>query len=511
MQTVRGEAMAASFTLNAQGDLIYAHIPAEFPGPFSALVADLRQQLPGKGIDWVAVREAYQHGRGRPFPIANRRPESALDEKAKIRFSQDRLTAYLILYPPKPRGVRPDESQLITLTAAYGIPSQLLDRQALRMAQLRRAYREPEPIARGRPSIDGEPARVEWKKGTPSDPEGFLAALEELEEYPQAVLAKVEEGEIVGIEYPAGVGIPGLGADGEPLPARVGENPLELAAGLRGPTDGGAVTALTHGHLQLRGIGGVKARVLPLLRVRDPQELEPWSQQVYGGSVIVEGDLDVPFPVRILGDMEVHGGIVRSAIDVMGSLFVRDGVIQHRGSPVRVGGIASAAFLDKAWLEAHTVHVRRYSLKSRILAFDSLVAPATGNVRGGHVAARNRVRVGSLGSDNAMPTTVNVGDSGASSAFQALYRGWAELLERTGPEGESPAADFREAARKWHEIAKTASDVDLGEVAVEAQQIHAGVTVRAGPATRTIEHTVGPVSLGYERMGSRGRVSMTRR
>lgn len=161
--------MTEHLDLKAEGDRVTLRVAAGFPGPLSQVVAHVKEQLPGLAVDWTAVREGYRFGRDRHFPVASRRSEQALAEKAKIRFSADGLTAYLLLFPPKPRGRRLEEEELQALAAAYGIPPRLIDGGALRRALLRKAYHEPEVIARGRPPVDGHPAWVHWPAGLPSD------------------------------------------------------------------------------------------------------------------------------------------------------------------------------------------------------------------------------------------------------------------------------------------------------------------------------------------------------
>ncbi|MBI5018513.1 MAG: DUF342 domain-containing protein [Deltaproteobacteria bacterium] len=497
--------------LSAEGEVVRITVAPDHPGPYSTLVSFLRQHLPGVWIDWVAVREAYRFGRGRPFPVGRRRAEAAFDERAKIRFSEDGLAAFLLLYPPRPRGSRLTEADLARLVRAYGVPPELVDAHALRMAFLRHSYQESELIARGRPPLDGAPARVDWVRGLPTDPEGFLAALESLGDlYPTEILAEVAEHGKAGTLHPPESGTPGLAASGAPIPARAGEDTIRLGPGLRLDPAEGTIVATATGHLRLSGRGATTARVLPLLRVREAQDLEPWRGAVFPGSIVVEGDLEVRFPLKVLGDVEVRGGLVRSSLEVMGSLFVRDGVIHRGHEPVRVGGILSAAFMDRAWVAAHTVHVRRYSLQSRLLGFDAVLAPSKGaNLCGGQIACRKRVVADVLGSPNSMDTEVAVGAPGFNATFHAMFQSWADAL-RSLPTEEGPEETIREEAARWEKATLALTVPHLPHALIATQRVHAGVTIRIASALREIGNAVGPVSFTYEKIGDRDRVAMTR-
>ena len=501
--------MPAPPAIEARGSRIYLRLPPEPFEPLSAVVARVRQELPGLGIDWVAVREAYKYGRGRPFPIADRDPEATGAEKAKIRFSRDGLTAYLILYPPKGRGRRLTEAQVLELAAAYGVPRDLIDPDALRRALLRRSYLEPEPFARGRPPEDGEPARMRWAGGIPVDPGSFLQALEAGREVPDPVLLLVRPGDAAGALQPAGRGTHGLSARGEPIPARPGANPVRLGRGLGIAPDGRTVVAQAQGHLRITGPGGIRAEVLPVLRAADPAELAPWRDRFYPGSVVIEGDLEVPFPVRVLGDMEIRGSLIRSPVEVLGSLFVRDGIIQARTVPVQVGGVVSAGFVERARVVAHTVHVRRYVLKGSITALHTVWVADPGDIRGGQTVAGRRITAGEIGNPNALSTEVAVGMAPLAAAFEKLYRSWARRLEEEKPADEGP--DPAEAAQRWAERAAAVEPPDPLAALISARKVHPGVTVRMGSAVRTLESPIGPVDFSFERFGARGRVALARR
>ncbi len=502
--------MADHMDLRAEGDRVTLRVAASFPGRLSQLVAQVREQLPGLAVDWTAVREAYRFGRDRYFPVASRQTEHALAEKAKIRFSADDLAAYLLLFPPKLRGRRLEEEELQALAAAYGIPPRLVDGGALRRALLRKAYHEPEVIARGRPPVDGHPAWVHWPAGLPSDAEGFLAAFAELGEYPDVVLAEAVPGTPAGEYHPPGAGAPGLSARGEALASRPGGDPVRLGQGLRREAKGGTILADAVGHLRLAGVGGIRAEVVPLLRVRDAHELRDRAVPVFPGSVVVEGDLEVAFPVRILGDLEVRGALIRSTVEVLGSLFVRDGIIQKGRAPVRVGGLAVAGFLDHGAVQAGTVLIRRYSLKSQVLALDAVLTAEGGSIQGGTVGAGREIRVGTLGSANALATEAAVGTPSLADLYRALYLGWAEALDQETPDRPPPGAEVLAAAAHWKQTGSSLALPDAAEMRLRAQTAHPGVTVRLGTATRAVENAVGPAEFLFEKVGPRGRVSLTR-
>lgn len=501
--------MPEPIRIDSREGRIYLTVPPD-PGPLSEVVRRVREGLPGVPVDWVAVREAYRFGRGRAFPVARRSAEAFRSEKAKVRFSEDELTAYLVLYPPKGRGERLSEAEILELVRAYGVPDEVLDLDALRRAVLRRSYLEPEPVAQGRPPRNGEPARVEWAGGAPTDPEAFLAALVAgtLPEEPRLLV--VEPGQPAGTYHPPGKGTPGITARGDPVPPRAGDDPVRLGSGLGLAPDGRTVVAQRAGQIRFADPEGTRAYLMPVVRVGSAQDLRRWKDGVVPATVVVEGDLEAPFPVRVLGDLEVRGSLIRSPVEVMGSLFVAGGVIHTRTVPLRVGGVVSAEFFERAHVFGTLIHVRRYTMKGRLSALETVWVDPGGACRGGRIEAGHRIRGGELGSPNALATEVEVGRVRVVDPFRSVFAGWAEMLEQAPGESDGAPA-LRKMAARWRERAGAIPEPDPLRARVEAERVHPGVTVWIGTATRKIETAVGAVEFSFERFGPQGRVAMQRK
>ena len=499
-----------SLSVRVDGDRVLLEISREYEGRISDAVRSVRQQLPGAWVDWTAVREAYRFGRGSPFPVGSRRSEVAQAERAKVRLSPDRLTAYVLLYPPRGSGRRLSPEDLEALALAYGLHPGLLDRGALRRCAGARNYGDPEPIARGHPPIHGHDAWAEWRCALPSDAEGFLRALRSLEDYPAEVLAVVSEGQNVGVLHPPGRGTAGTDVTGRALPARDGTNRVRIGPGLRLGEGGTQIIAGRSGHLRLAGPGTDRAEVVPLFQARDAAELRALCGDFVPGSAIVEGDLETASPLCVAGDLEVRGALIRSSVDVLGSLFVRDGIVQRGPAPVRAAEVLCTGFLDHAWVQGGTVVVRHSSLKSQILALERALAAPAATVQGGSTVAGQRVTAGALGSPSGMETEVAAGSGAAVESFRGLFREWgAGLRDRASRESGGPAEPWLEPGR-WEARLREVAEADPSRWGITASRVHPGVTVRIGSASRRLDALVGPVEFAYDRVGERGRIALHR-
>jgi uncharacterized protein (DUF342 family) len=492
------------------GDRVLLEIPRGYEGRISEVVGSVRRQLPGARVDWTAVREAYRFGRGSPFPVGSLRAEGAQAEKANVRISPDRLTAYLLLYPPRGSGRRLSLEDLEALALAYGLHPGLLDRGTLRRCAGARNYGDPEPIARGHYPIHGHDAWAEWCSALPSDAEGFLRSLGGLEDYPAEVLAVVSEGQTVGVLHPPGRGTAGTDVTGRALPARDGANRLRIGPGLQLGEGGTQVIADRGGHLRLAGPDTDRAEVVPLFQARDAAELRALCGDFVPGSAIVEGDLETASPLCVAGDLEVRGALIRSSVDVLGSLFVRDGIVQRGPAPVRAAEILCTGFLDHAWVQGGTVVVRHSSLKSDVLALERAVAAPAATVQGGSTAAGQSVTTGALGSPGGIRTEVIAGSGAAVETFRSLFREWgAGLRDRTARASGGPAAAWLDPGI-WEARLREVAEAGPSQWGITANRVHPGVTVRIGSASRRLDALVGPVEFAYDRVGERGRIALHR-
>jgi uncharacterized protein (DUF342 family) len=226
--------------------------------------------------------------------------------------------------------------------------------------------------------------------------------------------------------------------------------------------------------------------------------------------VIINGDIESAAEIRVMGDLEVRGAIIGAGIQVMGSLIVRDGIINTDRLGIVSGGIVSAAFLEKARVEAHTVHLRRYSLHSKILALDTVLGAKACSVKGGDVEAGSQIIVPILGSTNASPTRVALGNRPCQT-LKDVYRGWIQLLERlTGVDPEVADWARREAVRllELTELYQPKKRFDEGSIL--AQTVYPGVKVVIGQGMREPGEKLGSVRFTPERIGDKERVAMAK-
>lgn len=490
---------------------LYANVPVDTQLSFPELVRAARDAAPkGYAVDYTALKEAHLYGRSRDFPVGSSEPTFAANERAKVRFSSDFIHAYLTLYPPKQGGRRLEEREVREILAAYGVEDELLDLRNLQSSFMRGDYHEPNLVASGAHPVQSEPHTVSWDV-PPSDAKGFLAAVAGRTDFPMMMLRVVRPAQVVGKRVKPIPGRPGYTVRGEPLEPRPALDPFIFGEGLRLAPNGAMIISDARGHLRITGDHGIRSEIVPVLELEGSAGVAQVAKPYFfPGSLIVHGDLETSGQLKVLGDMEVRGSLIGAGVEVCGSLFVRDGIINNSRLGVVAGGVVSAGFFERARVWAQAVHIRRYSLHSKLLAATSITGAPSCTLNGGEAESGGKVEVSILGSANSSPTLVSIGLRPAQT-LREIFRSWSSALEK-GVEPDSAFANFfadeREKLNALNRLLGARFKLDEGFV--KAQTVHQGVRIVMGTGSREPGERLNNVKFSIERIGDKERVAMTK-
>ena len=495
--------------LARQEERLFITVPVECATPYPEIVRKLKNGGAGDmAVDWTAVREAYLHGRGHSFPVGSADPSELLNEKLKIRLSEDRITAYMILYPAKKKGRRLTEHEVRELLIAYGIDDDLLELNEVRTALMRRDYGEPVAIARGSSPVDGEPYTISWD-APPTDPEGFLAYIGDGADIPPQVLKIVRPAQVAGKRIKPLPGRPGYTVHGQEIEPKPSLDTFVLGEGLRISPNGAMVLATVRGHLWLTGEGGHKAEVVPVLELEGNQDIgEITRTSFYPGSVIINGDVETNGLIRVMGDLEIRGALIGAGVQATGSLIVRDGIINTERHSITVGGLVTAAFYERARIEAHSIHIRRYSLHSKLYALNKIVGAKNCSLKGGEIEAGREITISVMGGANASPTRVAIGNR-AATTLRETFKSWAGQFERTVYHDNIPDSlmvSQKEILSKL--IEDSAQRTNFEDARITAVNVYPGVKIIIGNGVREPGEHLHRVRFTAERIGDKDRVAL---
>jgi hypothetical protein len=239
-------------------------------------------------------------------------------------------------------------------------------------------------------------------------------------------------------------------------------------------------------------VAGGRVAVDPVLRLKA-------GIGYHTGHVSFPGDIDVSGVVRDGFRVQVGGSAVfrdtldASDISVHGDLECRQGLIGRETALIRVGGSASARFIESCRLAVRgDVRVAAAIVSSRVWTLGRVEAGERGRIVGGETWATRGVTCGVLGNHAGIHTLVRAGSDFAvqqrldetRSRLETLAARTSKLRtlskEKPGPRVETAlAASEREELELFRLIETLVERLDVDETAaVEIrQEVNPGVTV----------------------------------
>ncbi len=376
-----------------------------------------KQQHPDEAAAIDAFLAALGNDGRRRYPKVRGTEETPAPQNALARFylSEDRMKAYLCVFPPLSGGAEMTLEALRKDLHYEGISFGLLEDQMRSYAGQKR-YLEILPIAQGRPPRDGEDggleelfeqkeeARLEVPSGTVID---FSAG---------KLMPSVRAGDAVCHIRPPVPGEDGVDVTGQVIPCRQSET-IEIPAGenTRLEPDGLTLCAAIDGILYFKD-GCFCVR---------PQKIVAVDLDGPAGTCSIQGDL------FIRGSVD-GGAVVEATGDVIIAGEVRDGQVISTGGTIRVQqgvhGVAGktvlkaarqlqAAVIETARAEAGGDVISEVIMDSEVSSGGSVfVTGGRGLILGGQVQAAREVRCQQIGNITGKRSRITVGYSPATAA-----------------------------------------------------------------------------------------------
>ncbi len=285
----------------------------------------------------------------------------------------------------------------------------------------------------------------------------------------------VEPGTPLMRRKPATAGTPGMDVTGDTLPAGAGNDPGFTDAAEGAVVDGGdpnLLIAEIKGHPVLLNQG---VKVDPTLTL-DSVNIHSGNID-FDGSVIVRGDVESGYSLRVTGDISVKGVVDKATLMAKGSIHIAGGIIgddkgMQRGQPaaarVQAGGDISARYVNAAEVQsAQRILVREYLIHSKVAAKGEVCVGqegGRGSIIGGVCHSQTAVMANELGSDAYIATRIDVG--GGNKLAPKLHQ---LMLARAEKQAERTKLD--EILIRVKESAKSATNAQAtGSIPAEKLQ-----------------------------------------
>jgi len=351
--------------------------------------------------------EAAVRGLDAYFRAADPDEPDTTDCRIMLELSEDRLSAYLTLIPPRGDGSIPtintirdmlDESRVI-----YGLDDAAV-RRCLRVVRDDRDIVWRAAIARGDQPV---PPRNKSAKYTVSfidknllrrNPSVLKPTLSDLWQ-------PVEKGQKIGYMMDPEPGVAGRDVCGKTVSPSAPRVTLDVGEEIVCSSDG-VLTAGTTGYVIA---DNDHVDILPLYVIDQPAAASV-RDAMFRGAVLVRGPLLGPGSIEC-DDLFVLGDCEQMVISSYGDVYVAGGIIGRRESRVDADGGIYCTFISEARLSAvGEVVVSNAIMNSDVTSNDVIrVTSPKGIIAGGDLYSLKGIEAATIGSEFGLPTNVAVG------------------------------------------------------------------------------------------------------
>ncbi len=322
-----------------------------------------------------------------------------LDGRFRLFVSSDELVAFLRKDAPGPDLIPDDYPALKSELKKHGIVFGLLEEPEVDSGRL--------IVARGRPPVKGEDARIELlvdlEKG-PREEGNDRVDLREMN-----TIVCVTAGQPVARKIPPGPGEPGMNVFGEPLPTFPGKDiPFRYGSGLKPDEEGVLLISEVEGALISEGD---KLRVSPVFELNSDVNWDVGNIHFLGEKLLINGVVHRGFEIDCSGDLEINGAVEDNVlIRVKGDLII-SGLVHGEETRIECQGQATIGAIEYAQVfVCGDLTVSDYILQAFCEVGGHLsVTEGVGTIVGGESFVRGSAEVRILGSSAHVTTVLRVG------------------------------------------------------------------------------------------------------
>lgn len=349
------------------------------------------------------------------------------DAYGRVVFTQDKLYAFLFVFPPGPGGADWESQGLSGLLSEQGV-SFGVDQDYFQGMELSDIYMRLFLVAQGVPPIDGKDGSIldMTQANTPftiQKNEKGRADYKNLN-----LISSVDEGQVLcEIIYPED-GVPGMDICGGMINPKKGMEPLiPLGKNTELSKDGSKLLSQVGGQVVFNH---GKYDVEPVLVV--PHNVDYSTGNLdFKGDIIVRGDVNNGFVVKAGRNITVEGTVEGAFITADGDVTIHKGMNGNLGGSIEAGGALKVSFLENTTARAAGPIYVDTIINSQVSSGDSIfVQGKKGIVIGGVLTAARSIEARIIGSQSQRETSLVLGEqSNKTNERESIQGQLKETLE----------------------------------------------------------------------------------
>jgi hypothetical protein len=345
-----------------------------------------------------------------------------VDEKCFINVSNDRMAAYLRLFPASEGGKNLTKYNVLELANSEKIKSGI-DESEIEKTLSDKLYCTDVVIAKGSVPTPGKDASIIYHFDTENSARPELKEDGTVDFFKLNLLHHCTKDQVLAEIEPEIKGNDGVDVYGNVTPAReVKKASFAHGRNLKISEDGLKLISLVDGHASL-----VEGQVF-VSDVYSVQDVDTSTGNIeYHGNVEVKGNVCENFSVKTDGNVFVSGVVEGAVIEAGGNIIIARGMHGQNKGKLRAGGNIIAKFISAADVEAEGFVEAEQILNSMVSAVAIHADAGKGLINGGKVVAKSVVNVKNAGSPMGTTTVIEVGtDSDAKRRLAELQKSVGE-------------------------------------------------------------------------------------
>lgn len=331
----------------------------------------------------------------------------AMDALPMIHMSADKLSAWLMIFPPVGKGKELDQEMLDGVLKKSGVAFGIDDELIKKLPEHKDRYFALFNIAKGKPAKKGKDGYII---------EHFDRVVErkfEVDEHDRVDYASlkffqsVEEGDVICEAVQPVQGVPGRNVlDQEIAVKEVKAVPLNKGRNTEISPDRTKLVAAKAGHVEYVG----KAfHVKAVLEIAENVDYSTGNIN-YMGDVHIHGSVCSGFSVRAAGNVTIDGVVESGSVEAGGDLIVARGIVGSSDSVVRADHNVYAKYLENSIVHARENLQADCIVNSDVYSDGEItVCSGRGIIVGGRIRAAKKVSAKVIGSKSESPTYIYLG------------------------------------------------------------------------------------------------------
>ena len=427
-------------------------------------------------------------------------PPPDLDAQAMVFVAGDKLSAWLLAYPPSGNGEGVTKGIIMNALGAAGVAFGVDMEVVEGIPAMEAPYFRMHLVARGKAAVPGKDGAVidlyprETRKELPVDD------MNRVDFTAMGTTQNVEKGAAICHISPPTPGVAGRTVTDKELPTRDGipaVAPMGRNTALN--EDGTSLIATRDGGLEFSGRA---FQVNPLLEIAGNVDYSSGSVN-FLGDVHIAGDVCSGFTVRAMGNIKVDGVVESSTIEAGGDLILAKGVQGNNQAVIRAHRDIFAKYLENCIVHAKENLHSECIISCEVYSDAGVyVQSGRGAIIGGRVWAGREVDANIVGSKTEVRTTVVLGGLPCESYEKDLLTQEIEEMEKRLEETErQPSSPTKLSRMSKMRMQISVNRLKLNQHQKSLDELQDGLEHRpAGRLTFRVAHPGTLVEIGSSQL-----------